>query len=76
MNDGFERNDKVRKTMKRHPNNPTEGGWLLNQDGLVRLEKEEAELTAMGGNEMLRENAEISASPWRWGWQTCAERRK
>lgn len=25
---------------------------------------------------MLRENAEISASPWRWGWQTCAERRK
>lgn len=52
VNDGFERNDKVRKTMKRHPNNPTEGGWLLNQDGLVRLEKEEAELTAMGGNKM------------------------
>lgn len=53
MNDGFERDDGVRKTLKGPPNNPSGAGgrWLSNQDVLVGLEKEEAELIAMGEND-------------------------
>lgn len=84
VNDGFERDEKKRKTLTRHTNNPTEGGWWSKQDDLVGLEKKEAELVPMGENNgynlktdpMLGENTEISASPRRWRKQRCAERKK